>query len=134
MNIPYPISMNRYLRNFRGRTVRSSEAVKYKAAVASIATDEGITLLEGPVSVVMVLRPPKPKDAAKRAKKDPLWILGVRRIDLDNCMKVAIDALQGIAYDNDRQITDLRIRLGTPVPNGGMSIEVRPDLFWSSPV
>lgn len=134
MDIPYPISMNRYLRNFRGRTVRSAEAVKYKAAVAAIATDEGVALLAGPVAVVMVLRPPEPKDAAKRAKKDPFWILGVRRIDLDNCLKVALDALQGVAYSDDRQITDLRIRLGTPVPEGGMSIEVKPDLFWSSPV
>ena len=46
------------------------------------------------------------------------------RLDLDNCVKVLLDALQGIAYDNDRQVEDLRIRLGGPVEGGGISVVV----------
>lgn len=45
-------------------------------------------------------------------------------IDLDNCLKVTLDALQGIAYDNDAQIKKLIAEYGNPVINGGVIIKV----------
>lgn len=134
MMLPYPISANRYWRTFRGRNVRSSEAMAYKAEVQEIAAECMTSILEGCVSVKLVLHPVLPQDAARRAKKDPRWGLSVRRIDIDNAQKVALDALQGIAYHNDRQITNLSIRLGIPVEGGGLSVSVGPDEFWESPV
>ena len=130
--LPYPISTNRYWRNFRGMTVRSKEAQAYKDEVASIA--EGMTTLEGCVRVKLVLHPKRPKDWEKRLKKDPHAVLSVARLDLDNAQKVALDALQGIAFDDDRQITSLSIRLGSPVEGGGLSVEVSPDEVWESPI
>lgn len=114
--------------------MRSSEAVAYKAEVQVIAAESLTSVLEGCVSVKLVLHPVMPLDAARRAKKDPKWGLSVRRIDIDNAQKVALDALQGIAYHNDRQITNLSIRLGVPVEGGGLSVSVGPDEFWESPV
>jgi crossover junction endodeoxyribonuclease RusA len=55
----------------------------------------------------------------------------VRRIDLDNALKVCLDSLQGVAYNNDKQITALVVRLGEPVPQGAMSVVVSPDRRWS---
>lgn len=133
--LPYPISTNRYWRNFGGRTVRSSEAVAYKDEVGFIAVSSKLKMLSGPVQVDMVLHPKAPKDAAKREKKAPLvWALDVQRIDLDNAQKVVLDALQGIAYENDRQITSLSIRLGQPLVDGGLAVGITQDTVWGVPV
>jgi len=134
MMLPYPISANRYWRTFRGRTVRSSDAMAYKEEVQTIAAECLTGALTGCVRVKLELHPVLPLDAARRAKKDPKWGLSVRRIDLDNACKVALDALQGIAFENDRQITHLSIRLGVPVEGGGLSVSVGPDEFWETPV
>lgn len=128
--LPYPISTNRYWRTFRGRMVRSSLALAYKDLVQEAATEAGLELYGCCVQVEMVLHPPRPKDWEKRERRDPRWVLGVRRIDIDNAQKVAIDALQGVAYENDRQITSLSIRLGSAIEDGGLSVRVAPDLTW----
>lgn len=133
MLLPYPISTNRYWRTFRGRTVRSAEAVAYKNVVNDIAGECMTSPYLGCVAVKLVLHPPKPLDAERRARKDPLWFLSVRRIDLDNALKVCLDALQGIAYVSDRQITSLTIRLGLPIPRGGLSVSIRADAELEHP-
>lgn len=129
--LPYPPSLNRAYRNFRGRMVKSVVATDYFNAVSAIARKHGLTLHEGPVSVDVELCPPKPADWEKRKAKDPHAVLQVRRIDLDNALKVCLDSLQGVAYNNDRQITALVVRLGEPVPCGAMSVVVSPDRRWS---
>ena len=43
-------------------------------------------------------------------------------MDLDNCLKVAIDALQGIGYLNDKQVKRITLEYGTAVPDGGLTI------------
>lgn len=130
--LPYPVSANRYWRNFRGRMVRSAAAVAYREEVAEIATRHCVTLHDGPVRVTLRLLPPMPQDWAKRLKKlGPCEsVLGLRRLDLDNAMKVALDALQGVAYHNDKQITTLSVGLGMAVPDGGVSATVEDDALW----
>lgn len=128
--LPYPPSTNRYWRSFRGRMVRSKVATDYKDEVRARAIEAGIELLDGCVAVNMELCPALPKDWRKRLAKDPAWALSVRRIDLDNAQKVALDALQGVAYENDRQVTMLSISLGTPVEGGGLLVKVKKDLAW----
>ena len=130
MMLPYPISTNVYWRNFRGRMVRSSAANAYKDEVGWIAKASHAKMHTTPVMMMMTLHPPRPQDAEKREKKDRLWGLGVRRIDIDNAQKVVLDALQGISYENDRQITFLSIKLGVPVANGGLRVEITEDKDW----
>lgn len=128
--LPYPPSTNRYWRSFRGRMVRSKDALEYKDVVQELAQDAGLEMRVGCVRVDMLLHPALPKDWEKRQKKDREWLLSVRRIDLDNALKVAIDALQGIAFENDRQITSLTIQLGHAVVDGGLSVKINSDLVW----
>lgn len=95
--------------------MRSIEAGLYRAAVRNLARSEGLKeSLMGPIRVCATLHPrlTKKGEASKT------------RLDLDNCVKVLLDALQGIAYDNDRQVEDLRILLGGPVEGGGISVVV----------
>lgn len=133
MLFPYPPSTNRYWRMFRNRMVRSKTAIDYKDEVSEIAGEAIAKEFDGCVRVDIQFHPPRPKDWEKRAKKDPQWALGVRRVDLDNALKVALDAMQGVAYADDRQITDIRIRLRQPIDDGGMTVSVGVDEFWESP-
>ena len=86
IELPYPPSSNRYWRNWRGRMVVSSEAKAYKQEAAWLAKVAGAELIDGDVALTMrVYRPAK-------------------RGDLDNAIKITLDSLQGILYENDSQI------------------------------
>ena len=95
MILPYPISTNRYWRTFRGMTVVSKEAKAYKEQVAQIAQLSGCMKHNGNVSIDITLYPKRNKDGSPNAKV----------IDLDNCLKVVLDALQGVAYDNTNRLS-----------------------------
>ena len=88
-SLPYPPSANRYWRVFRGRPVKSKEAREYQADVQARYRPSPTT--KDVCVQVEVYRPAK-------------------RRDLDNCLKVVLDALQGIAYENDGQIVQLVAR------------------------
>lgn len=134
LEFSYPVSANRYWRTFRGMTVRSKEAQEYKESVAVVAESHKVKILTCPVSVSMTLHPPIPKDWKTRERKQPrYWPLSVRRLDLDNSQKVVLDALQGIAYENDKQITAISITLGVPVEGGCIMVGVEPDPYWTTP-
>ena len=85
--LPYPPSANRYWRVWRGRPVMSSEARAYKAQVAALLRDRQPET--GPVALeVEVIRPAK-------------------RGDLDNSLKVLLDALKGTVFEDDQQVVEL---------------------------
>jgi len=42
---------------------------------------------------------------------------------------VTVDALQGVLYDSDSQVVDLRVRRGLPMPHGGLTVRMgEPDM------
>ncbi|WP_404562177.1 RusA family crossover junction endodeoxyribonuclease, partial [Neisseria gonorrhoeae] len=46
-------------------------------------------------------------------------------IDLDNALKVALDALQGVAYHNDRQVRRIAADYADePKQGGGLAVEI----------
>lgn len=85
--LPVPPSANRYWRVWRGRAVRSREATAYIALVRVAL--RGMAPATGPVRVTIG------------------WFRGARRGDLDNRLKVALDALRGLAFVDDRQVVAL---------------------------
>lgn len=113
--LPYPPSANRYWRIWGGRVVRSSEARSYKIICQSIATVSRHPKIAGDVAVTVVLHPKKTKKG--EASKT--------RIDLDNALKVVIDAMQGVAYANDSQVVRIVAEIGCPLTDGGLTIEVK---------
>lgn len=111
--LPYPVSANRYWRTFRNRTVRSAEATAYRRSVREAAVAAGAKLvLDRGVRVDLVLRP----KLTRRGQASKV------RLDLDNCIKVALDALIGIAYEDDRQVVKLTAEIGEPVEGGGLCV------------
>jgi Holliday junction resolvase RusA-like endonuclease len=111
--LPAPVSANRYWRIFGGRVVKSADARRYRDEVQAKA--EGVTPLEGPVSVHIALCPELTKKGT--ASKT--------RLDLDNCIKVALDALQGVAFNNDKQVVKLIAELGPAQVGGALMVEVK---------
>lgn len=111
--LPYPVSANRYWRVFGGRVVHSAEARSYRNLVQIKA--RGVTPLEGPVSVHVALCP---EMTAK-------GLASKTRLDLDNCLKVALDALQGVAFSNDKQVVKLIAELGPAQVGGALMVEVK---------
>lgn len=117
LTLPYPISANRYWRTFRGRQVVSKEAVEYKRAAAIAATESGLGgVFMGRVRVSIGLAPKKPLRASKAV---------TRCVDLDNALKVTIDALKGVCYADDAQIWSLYAERVDPVPGGAVYVSVQ---------
>ena len=80
------------------------------------AREKGImTPLEGPVSVHIALCPELTKKGT--ASKT--------RLDLDNCLKVALDALQSVAFSNDKQVVRLLAELGPAQVGRALMVEVK---------
>ena len=115
LRLPYPISSNRYWRHSGAITHVSSEANAYKRVVALAARYAGLEPLFGVVAVDITFHPKTTKSGA--ASK--------QRLDLDNVLKVTLDALQGVAYHNDSQVSYLTAEVGQAIDGGGLSVEVK---------
>ena len=109
--LPYPPSANRYWRIFRGRATPSKAAAEYKQAVRSLGEIEPTS---EPVALSITLHPKQRKDGEESRVI----------MDLDNCLKVALDALQGVAYENDRQVRRISLTYGESMPDGGLTVLV----------
>lgn len=113
--LSYPPSSNRYWatrvitpkgqRRAMALTYVTPEAKKYRDECAKVAIAAGVRPLAGRVCMELKLYPNRPLDWAKRARKDPdNWADTVQCIDLGNCEKVLSDALNGIAWADDKQL------------------------------
>jgi crossover junction endodeoxyribonuclease RusA len=101
LELPQPPSANRYWRKFRNRIVRSAAASSYQEAVWMLASRYRCG--DGPVifpveDLTLTLRWWR-----RRGQNNQF------QGDLDNYLKVLLDALQGSLYTNDRQIVELHL-------------------------
>lgn len=120
--LPYPVSANRYWQSFvpkgwtRAVVHPSSEAKAYKKAVGLLAKVAGFKEPSvRPMALTLTLCPRMNKGGEASAVV----------LDLGNCLKVAEDALQGIVYENDKQVRELHLSYGDPTPDGNLIVEVR---------
>lgn len=128
--LPYPISANRYWRSFlpkghqRPIVTRSTEAKTFIHECQVMARRAGIRQpLQGRVSLSVKLYPNLPQDWKKRAQRDPYhWDDTVQCIDLGNCEKVLCDALNGIAWNDDKQIRRMVLERMTPDEHGARTV------------
>lgn len=127
--LPYPPSANRYWRTAivggRAQTYPSAEAKAYKAAVRTLALQAGLRQpLAGRIALHVHLYPQRPQDWARRQRRAPqTWDDDVRCIDLGNCEKVLSDALNGVAWLDDKQ--HRRIVLQREEPDGDARLVVK---------
>lgn len=136
LTLPYPISANRY---WTSRVVKnkatgkpmavthpSTEAQAYRKQVQQAAVLQRFGQpIAGRVAINIRLYPQRPQDWARRAAKAPLsWDDDVRCIDLDNANKVLLDALKGVAIEDDRWVRVLSSERMEPDEKGAR-VEVR---------
>ena len=107
LGLPEPPSANRYWRVYRNRVVKSAEARAYQEVVALIAAKA--VPFDGEVSVVLT------------------WWRGRASGDLDNRLKVTLDSLKGLAYQDDRQVVEIHAtRNDQSRGEGYVVVEIRP--------
>jgi crossover junction endodeoxyribonuclease RusA len=107
LTLPEPPSANRYWRTFRGRAVKSAEARAYRQLVAVLATTHRLEPLRGDLDVTLT------------------WYRQARRGDLDNRAKAILDALNGLAWGDDRQIRRLLLERVDGEPPARVVVRVR---------
>lgn len=113
LTLPYPISANRYWRTtVRGSFVStyvSTEAKEFKEQVGWVCKAAGIRApLSGRVAISVQLYPERPRDWALRQRKHgATWDDNVRCLDIDNANKVLLDAIKGIAIEDDKWVRRL---------------------------
>ena len=81
-------------------------------AIRIEALRTGVRPAEGPVSVSLEVRHAVPKsfNRVQRGKALAGDLLPTRKPDLDNVIKLALDALNGRAWNDDSQVTDITAR------------------------
>lgn len=113
ITLPYPLSANRYWRPVPiGKhitIVPTKEAKQYRKDVAALCAAAGVRApLAGRVAVQVRLYPHRPLDWQKRMRlHGEAWDDTVMCIDVDNANKVLLDALKGVAIDDDKWVRKL---------------------------
>jgi crossover junction endodeoxyribonuclease RusA len=108
-SLPYPPTANKYWRNVNGRMVVSADARAYKEEVGWL--------------LKLKIKEPLPGDVYVKVR-----IFRPRKIgDLDNTLKVLLDALKGIVFFDDDQVVEIRANRfdDKTNPRAEVSVEVR---------
>ncbi len=97
-----------------GRAVTPDKTRSYETFIKElfVMAYPGFVPMEGPLSMTIeaFLGIPKSASKTKREAMEGRTIVPEKRPDLDNLMKAAADALQGLAFRNDSQIVEAAIR------------------------
>lgn len=130
LTLPYPISANRYwatrvvkakgTQRYMAMTYVTPEAKEYRLEVLKRFAAAGYgAQIEGRLSVAIHLYPHRPLDWKTRMRKlGELWDDTVQCIDLGNAEKVLSDALQGLAFADDKRVRMLQLQRMEPDEQG----------------
>ena len=98
-------------RFFNGHAVTPKDTVNYENLVRFCYKQQDGRKLEGAIRVVMYIYYKIPNSYSKKriqaireGREYPC-----KKPDIDNCIKIILDALNGIAYEDDKQVTELTV-------------------------
>jgi|GEM_PF-209322 len=127
--LPYPPSANRYWRHRampRGgiQTYVSKDGKQFRESVHWLLRGAGVrNPLQGRIGIAYTLYPNRPQDYRTRMRKlGEAWQDTVQCIDLDNAQKALLDALKGVAFEDDAWVR--KIQAERAEPDGKARIEV----------
>lgn len=132
ITLPYPISANRYWRPVpigkHVTIVPTTEAKQYRKTVAQLCQVHGvIKAIAGRVAVEVKLYPHRPLDWKTRQRKHgAAWDDTVQCLDVDNANKVLLDALKGIAFDDDKWVRKLTAERMEPDGEARVVVTITP--------
>lgn len=95
-----------------GRHYTPKKTVDYEKKIKACYALQGGQHFEGAVFVGVTAYMPIPKNTTKkeRALIEAGKLLPTKKPDVDNVLKVVLDALNGVAYDDDKQVTSSLLR------------------------
>ena len=106
ITLPIPPSANRYWRIYNGHAVTSENAREDKVEAGWKYRASGGIMYYGPVDVA-------------------LFVYRARRAgDLDNFIKVLLDALRGLAYEDDKQVVAIHAYLRDDKANPRVEVHI----------
>ncbi|NLC22919.1 MAG: RusA family crossover junction endodeoxyribonuclease [Oxalobacter sp.] len=131
LSLPLPVAAESYWKRFVPKGAKmpkisvSREGRMYRELVKNVARQAGVsTPLAGRVSLSYVLYPKRPNDWREYFRHDPeCWDDMVKCESLDSVGRVLVDALRGVAFENDRRIR--KIEAERAVPDGHPRVEIR---------
>lgn len=106
-DLPEPPSVNAMWRHTGKYTYLSKRAKEYKDRVRLIGKAAKVTMIRG-----------------KRVRVAVEWRRKRRSGDLDNRLKLAIDSLQGVAFENDSQVVEIHAYRKDDKDNPGVTVTV----------
>lgn len=134
LNLSYAPSVNRIWRRGRHATYKDKKAVAFESVVLAeryrLFPNKEVLYPAGTgVEVRVILHPRLTKAVAKRPELfDPLTCV---RLDADAPIKTLLDAMQNARlYENDKQVLDVRSKVGRPVQGGGLTVSLT-EANWS---
>lgn len=111
--IPTGKGRPRFARTPNGvRTYTPEETVSFENLVRyTYSRETGGKKMEGPLLVIIKCYFPVPASTSKK-KREQMLTGGIdytKKPDCDNLAKSVLDALNGLAYDDDKQVTSLHV-------------------------
>lgn len=98
-------------RFWQGHAVTPPKTKAYEKEVARIYKMYGGEMMSGPVRIAVTAWYRIPKSASKKLKHQ--MEIGearpTKKPDIDNVMKIIMDGLTGVAYEDDKQVVEFRI-------------------------
>lgn len=107
-----PVSKGRPRFSTAGGYVRSytpAKTIEYENLVRMEWERSGAKKLEGAISANIICYFPIPKSVSKKKREAMHGTFYTKKPDCDNIAKIILDALNGIAYDDDSQVASLRV-------------------------
>lgn len=92
------------------RTYTPEKTVEYENLVRLAWVQSGGEKLQGVISATINCYFPIPKSVSKKKRVAMDGEFYTKKPDCDNIAKVILDALNGIAYDDDSQVASLRVK------------------------
>lgn len=92
------------------RTYTPANTVLYENLVKTIWMQSGCEKLDGCISAVIVAVYPIPKSISKKKREALKGSPYPHKGDCDNVAKIILDSLNGLAYDDDAQVTSLTVQ------------------------
>ncbi|WP_237173024.1 RusA family crossover junction endodeoxyribonuclease [Paracandidimonas lactea] len=112
-----PVGKGRPRAAKRGRHITlytPEETASYESTVALAAGQAmaGQPLIDGPVDVLMRIALPVPASWSQKKQREALagTLVPTVKPDMDNVIKAVFDAINGVVWNDDTQVADLRVQ------------------------
>lgn len=101
-----------------------SETTRYEKSVKAAYLIAGGRKITGPVKVTVWAFMKIPESKSAKAREQMRGEYATKKPDIDNILKIILDGLNGVAYDDDKQVVQATVYKGyRPEPSVSVDVE-----------